>query len=181
MGTIRLLGQVGRGEDVGGAEAGADPGKQRARLLVLERPLQRVRVQRVLPVEPQLHQRHAQRGPAHPRRRLRPRQLLWRRWEAVVVDWSGGWAAVRGRQRLLCLRCVSSKQREQNRMGSAACWGMGFRRKLENSDRSLRGLAIGFQFFQGLKMNGLCRSPCAIRSLAGGPPLMGLIFSNEAQ
>lgn len=70
MEIIRLLGQVGRGEDVRGAEAGADPGKQRSRLLILERPLQRIRVQRVLPVEPQLRQRRAQRGPAHPRRRL---------------------------------------------------------------------------------------------------------------
>lgn len=88
MESILLLRQVGRGEDIGGAEAGADPGKQRARLLVLERPLQRVRVQWVLSVEPQLRQRRTQRGPAHPRRRLRPRQLLGRR-EAVVVDWSG--------------------------------------------------------------------------------------------
>lgn len=92
------------------------------------------------------------------------------------LDWSGGWAAVRGRQRLLCLRCVSSKQREQNKMGSADCWGMGFRWKLENSDRSPRGLAIGFRFSHGLKLNGLYRGPCV---LAGGPPFTGTMRPNK--
>jgi len=116
-GTIRLLGQVGRGEDVGGAEAGADPGKQRARLLVLERPLQRVRVQRVLPVEPQLRQRRAQRGPAHPRR---PRgrgsccggggRLQW--WTGLVW-WVGGRARPAA-VALLALREFETTRAKQN-------------------------------------------------------------------
>jgi len=118
MESIRLLRQVGRGEDIGGAEAGADPDNQRARLLVLERPLQRVRVQWVLSVEPQLRQRRTQRGPAHPRRRLRPRQLLGR-WEAVVVDWSGLVWWVGGRARpaavaLLALREFETTRAKQN-------------------------------------------------------------------
>lgn len=127
---IRLLREVGGAEDVGGAEAGADPGEQRARLLVLERPLQRVRVQRVLPVEPQLRQRRAQRRSAHPRRRQR-----LRRWEAVVaVVGGGGGTAVRGRQRAgvervpCCWRCVNSKQRERRKWNLVGNWGF---RKLE--------------------------------------------------
>lgn len=97
---IRLLREMGGGEDVGGAEAGADPGEQRARLLVLERPLQRVRVQRILPVEPQLRQRRAQRRPAHPRRRRR-----LRRWEAVVAGCSGLGGRGDGRARPAAGRC----------------------------------------------------------------------------
>ena len=98
------LREVGRGEDVGGAEAGADPGEQRARLLVLERPLERVRVQRVIPVETQLRQRRAQRRPAHPRFFFSPSSDRARRRPRGCVPSrdgggaGGGWAAAAGRK-----------------------------------------------------------------------------------
>lgn len=131
------LREVGGGEDVGGAEAGADPGEEGPRLLVLERPLERVRVQRVLPVEPQLRQRRAQRRAAHllpipnpaaarslaclsPGNLRRPRLPAAAAAAAAARGWVGGWGGGwgrRGRRRSggewwCASRRVRSKQRE---------------------------------------------------------------------
>lgn len=60
-----IPGELGGGEDIGRPEAGADPIEERADLLVLEGPLEAVRVQRIVAVEPQLPKDGAQPGTAH--------------------------------------------------------------------------------------------------------------------
>lgn len=47
-----VLGDLGGGEDIGWAEVGADPGEEWAGLLNLERPLETIGAQRLVPLQP---------------------------------------------------------------------------------------------------------------------------------
>lgn len=47
-----VLGDLGEGEDIGGSEVGADPGEEWEGLLNLERPLEAIRAQRLVPLQP---------------------------------------------------------------------------------------------------------------------------------
>lgn len=59
------LGKFGEGEDVGGAETGADPVEDGACVVVLEGPLKAVRVQSLCPLVTQFAQQRAQPRSTH--------------------------------------------------------------------------------------------------------------------
>lgn len=68
QGNIReeyLLGEFRRGEHIGGAEARTKPVEYGSNVVVLEGPLEAVRVQRTVTFVPQFRQQPAQPGAAH--------------------------------------------------------------------------------------------------------------------